>query len=247
MLELLIAAKNVESPAPTPSLPHNHNYWQLDIITQGRACLYIGRKKIIIPEGGAVLIRPFVAHHYVFKNPFVSSTVKFTSSSFFITAQQFIKLKFKTEELLIIENFFREYHNNKIGRRIAALYLEILILKNRSMSLLLNNAGPESRMQAAAEYIHQNRDSELGDAFLAEKFGYTPNHFIAGFKKNFGVTPARYIRMLKIEKAKEMLYHSDHRIKEIASALGFSDIYSFSKSFKTATGQAPNEFRDFFY
>lgn len=63
------------------------------------------------------------------------------------------------------------------------------------------------------------------------------------FKRAYGVTISEYMQMVRIEKSKELLLHSNRGIKEIAQAVGYNKHASFSELFKRVTGFTPHEFR----
>ena len=63
------------------------------------------------------------------------------------------------------------------------------------------------------------------------------------FKKLYNDSPAHYIRVRKLEKAKSLLKASEESISNIAYDCGFSDISHFSKVFKSEYGVAPSEAR----
>ena len=53
------------------------------------------------------------------------------------------------------------------------------------------------------------------------------------------------ISTIRIEKAKDLLLNSPElRIQDIAEEIGFLDVAHFSRSFKTATGVSPKDFRN---
>jgi AraC-like DNA-binding protein len=52
-----------------------------------------------------------------------------------------------------------------------------------------------------------------------------------------------YLKRRRLEKASALLTTTDKSVAEIASALGFSDQFSFSHFLKRVTGRSPLEFR----
>ena len=63
------------------------------------------------------------------------------------------------------------------------------------------------------------------------------------FKDFFGVTVNAYITEKRMDEAKSLLMNSTNTIGRIAALCGFSDIYSFSHSFRRAPGLSPSEWR----
>ena len=63
------------------------------------------------------------------------------------------------------------------------------------------------------------------------------------FNDFFGVTVNAYITEKRMDEAKSLLMNSTNTIGRIAALCGFSDIYSFSHSFRRATGLSPSEWR----
>ena len=57
-----------------------------------------------------------------------------------------------------------------------------------------------------------------------------------------GISLVDYINQKKVEKAKEMRAEGNERIADIALALGFSNIYYFSKVFRKMEGIPPTEY-----
>ena len=57
-------------------------------------------------------------------------------------------------------------------------------------------------------------------------------------------SPAKYITVLKIDQAKELLTKTNMTIKDIAAHIGYSDSSIFVKNFKTITSLTPNQYRN---
>jgi AraC-like DNA-binding protein len=58
-----------------------------------------------------------------------------------------------------------------------------------------------------------------------------------------GISAGEYILNIRMEAARQQLRHSSLSVGEIADSLGFSDISSFSRIFKTRVGVSPSAFR----
>jgi len=49
----------------------------------------------------------------------------------------------------------------------------------------------------------------------------------------------RYFRRLRISRARELIQHTDLRIRDIADQVGFRDPLHFSRVFRKETGRSP--------
>ncbi|MEU5154725.1 helix-turn-helix transcriptional regulator [Glycomyces sp. NPDC021274] len=71
----------------------------------------------------------------------------------------------------------------------------------------------------------------------------SPAHFSRRFRATFGETPHRYLQRRRIERACAMLRDSDDTVTEIALAVGFDSLGTFSRTFSTLIGRSPTRFR----
>lgn len=62
-------------------------------------------------------------------------------------------------------------------------------------------------------------------------------------RENGGVSIGQLIKTERLERIKYLLKHTDKKLKEIASEVGFSDEFAMSRSFKAAEGVSPSKFR----
>ena len=77
----------------------------------------------------------------------------------------------------------------------------------------------------------------------AYEIGSSYSWFRKKFKDFFGVSPKQYHLHLRLEKAKDMLLHTDKSVKEIALELGYDNQSYFSNLFHKKTGAYPRSFR----
>jgi len=98
------------------------------------------------------------------------------------------------------------------------------------------------RMAPAIKYIQDNffsEDLRIGE--LADLCGMKERSFRRAFKEVCGVSPKRYVSMLKMKRAKQLLC-SGHGVGEVAAMCGFRDVYHFSGFFKGECGVSPREY-----
>jgi AraC-like DNA-binding protein len=99
------------------------------------------------------------------------------------------------------------------------------------------------RMRAVKQYI----DTHYNQPFTLEELTHvgrlSVSHLSAEFRAFFGFPPIEYRTHLRMQHAGRFLRDTNLRISEIASLVGYGDVYFFSKHFKTHCGASPREFR----
>lgn len=123
--------------------------------------------------------------------------------------------------------------------------IEMLTRKRKSNDFLPElNSSDANKLDPAINYIRKNINKNISIGELADFMGYSESYFSTSFKKCVGYTPNRYINILKIEKAKELIMYTTKSITLIAEELGFESVHYFSKVFKQITGISPTNYVD---
>jgi len=79
--------------------------------------------------------------------------------------------------------------------------------------------------------------------YLAQQLNYTPNYLSDMLRSLTGLNAQQHIHEKLIEKSKELLSTTKMTVSGVAYQLGFEHPQSFSRLFKSKTGQSPLEFR----
>ena len=101
----------------------------------------------------------------------------------------------------------------------------------------------DTSIQRSLNYIDKNYTKHLNLTELADVSNYSLSRFKVKFKEEVGITPAEFISMQKIEKAKILLETTNHSITEIAFDLAFSSSNYFCAVFKKQTGISPYQYK----
>ncbi|MBV8890184.1 MAG: helix-turn-helix transcriptional regulator [Alphaproteobacteria bacterium] len=108
----------------------------------------------------------------------------------------------------------------------------------------LARGGLSPRQVARAQaYIaaHHTENITLGD--LAHQANLSRSHFTRGFRKALGMAPYPRLLRYRIERAKELMLHSDLSLERIALACGFSDQSHVTRIFKQTVAISPGAWR----
>ncbi len=92
-------------------------------------------------------------------------------------------------------------------------------------------------------YINQNYTQPLSLEEVANKFFVSTCYLSTVFKHETSMNFKEYVRMLKINKAKELLANTNDSIQDIARQLGYGSSAYFSTAFHNETGCVPSEYR----
>lgn len=96
----------------------------------------------------------------------------------------------------------------------------------------------------AKDYIQKNYQKDLSLDEVSRQLDLSSYYFSKLFKEETGSNFVEYITNLRMEKAKELLMKDEMSMKEICSAVGYSDPNYFSRIFKKNTGATPTEYRE---
>ena len=87
---------------------------------------------------------------------------------------------------------------------------------------------------------------ELSLAELAQSVNLSVWRLCHVFKADVGMPPIRYLRLLRMERAKNLLESSFLSVKEIAFQVGLNDESHFVRDFKSTYGFSPALYRSHF-
>lgn len=103
---------------------------------------------------------------------------------------------------------------------------------------------PLSGHVAEALRLFRESPASVGSiAQVARQIGISRSHFDREFTKQTGQAPQQFLISCKMIEARRYLESSHLRVSEIAEALGYRDIYFFSRQFKQLVGQSPMQYR----
>jgi len=175
----------------------------------------------------------------------------------------------KKDHLIVVHFKVLNYHSNKIELfmpddigKYEALFREILeiwcqkkhaykhecsAVLNRIFAELYKDNYPSqeqsSKILPSVQYIDANylkKDFALSDA--AKKSMMSETYFRRLFKKEFGVSPKKYVIDRRIKHAASLIIMGYFSLQEIADMCGYEDYKHFSVEFKKIIGVSPSKY-----
>lgn len=102
----------------------------------------------------------------------------------------------------------------------------------------------KTRIQPGLEYLETHyHDYDLSIQQLADISGISEVYFRKMFTEIYGMPPKKYINLIRMTKAKELLLSDEITVQQISEEVGFHDVYSFCKAFRKANDCTPTEYR----
>lgn len=96
------------------------------------------------------------------------------------------------------------------------------------------------RVLKGREFMNSSWNMRLTLEEIARHSCLSPYHFHRSFTAAFGISPMKWLRQVKVDRAKSMLSAGAMSVTQVALQCGFNDVFSFSKTFKRELGVNPS-------
>jgi AraC-like DNA-binding protein/uncharacterized protein YjlB len=163
-----------------------------------------------------------------------------------LSQAKLIKRSVWLEEL--VQRFFIERRAQGPAINSVLHHLSVLILME-TLRLYHNDTPQHDPSQASGDqglatqilsYVEANLFQTMSVAELCIRFRTTKPTFIKAFKDSYGMTPYAYIKTRRLEEAYRLLQGPDHTVGDVCAIVGYEDMSSFAKSFKSRYGVEPS-------
>lgn len=143
----------------------------------------------------------------------------------------------------IYNKYYRLIKDTITIRAMQDLELKII---NEYLDLLINDTEITENfvVNKLLQALHLNIENHTSLEAICKNLDISVGYASACFKKHKGVSIMKYLREIKIERAKTLLLSTDKTILEISILLGFHDQSHFTNTFKKIASMSPTEFRN---
>lgn len=106
-----------------------------------------------------------------------------------------------------------------------------------------NSRVRDRRVQIVRVFLESSFHLKLGLRQMGAEVNLSPWRLAHLFKSETGMTPQRYLTLVRLQRAKDQLVNSFLPIQQIGAAVGIPNPSHFTKSFKAAYGMTPVQYR----
>jgi AraC family transcriptional regulator len=92
-------------------------------------------------------------------------------------------------------------------------------------------------------FVEANLERRIHLTDLAGRAGLSLHHFARAFRTSAGMTPRTFVEERRVERAKQLINESDHKLADIAVECGFGTQSRLTTTFKRRTRFTPAEYR----
>lgn len=111
---------------------------------------------------------------------------------------------------------------------------------------ILKTTSADREVARAQEWLQSHMSVSPPVERVVELTGLPARTLKRRFKKHVGMTIIDYVKMLRVDSAKERLQGSSESVEDISCAVGYQDTSYFRRIFQSATGMPPSRYRERF-
>ena len=100
-----------------------------------------------------------------------------------------------------------------------------------------------TRLHRLKTFIEERYSEPISVARAARVVGLAEKYFSTFFRERVGIPFKAWLRRFRVTKAKEMMCSRNVYITEVAFEVGFEDISTFIRAFKSCEQMTPSEYK----
>ncbi len=239
---------------------HAHEEYEINYINAGACIMEVDGSYVPLKAGECIVIAPGSAHCFMVD---MQRTCKITQ------LELVIRYPARAAEGLDFPGFSEPCHRLRecehllpllericyycrAGEQEATGEVQIDLMLLQLYALLSEAIGKKRRGETSAEadrvrriitHIHENLEGNLNIEQLALQYGISSRYVRKYFEQQMGMGCNEYITMLRIGKAKRLLWNPDLSVTDVALMSGFSSSQYFCKVFHSQIGMTPAGYR----
>ena len=237
---------------------HFHDYYVIGFIKKGTRWLFCNNNKCLLKQGSLMLLNPLDTHSCA---PINDELLKYYCLNIKKEIMQKIYFEITGENTLpyfiqcsadnsvitgLIEKLYTIIQAQENGYNLEKEEIFYSLMKKAIQKYTLshtikNLSQVKKDLDKMIEYLENNYTKNISLSDLSKISNISKYHLLHIFKKATGISPYRYLKVIRTNKAKDLIKEQKN-LKEIALQTGFSDQSHFSNCFKEFTGLTPKQY-----
>lgn len=221
----------------------------LTYLIGGKAAYYVNGTRYIVKAGDLIYIpKGSMRSAVTFEDDLMDAyCLNFTLKN---TKGQDVELPFPRitnigihpELISLYNDLNNDYYRREPGYRmklrgwmqfILHRYMELIVYKNNFVTV-------DDRIDKVLRYLTKHYCEDLSIQSLSQKLGLSQPYFGALFTRATGLSFRQYLMKVRLNAAEDMLLSGEYSVSCVAESCGFTDVFYFSKVFKTSRGVSPS-------
>ena len=249
-------------PEVTRSAPHRHSFYEMHLFLRGGSVYETRETEYAVQAGELLFLGKEVPHQFLdgtqeWDKISLAFDIKSRSST---TVTRALKVLNFSDALVTgfdpaILTSFNDVLNEADAQEpcyleaIKARLVTIIIALVRTLAAGQPKTSADkppsidSRIAEIDAYVHDHMQELVTLADIAHHIHISTKQINRILQRDFSQSGRDYIDRIKCEHAKELLLHTDMPLDEIATAIGYANVFSFNKFFRRVEGLPPGLFR----
>ena len=148
----------------------------------------------------------------------------------------------KEETIYSQDDSVNKYLTTKFPIRDGNGEINAIVGITRNILNLRESCQSTPVLQRALDFIDENYMEDIKITTLSNMSNMSDSTFLRTFKKDFNLTPKRYIISRRLKKVAEYLDQTNKSFCEISILCGFSDQSHMTREFRKVTGVTPTSY-----
>lgn len=223
---------------------HLHRAFEIVIVKQGTANITIEQisHHLSSKKTNCAVIFPNQVHSLYISEESEATIVLFSPELVGSFSEQYIN-HVPESPTINIQLDFDTFNLSNIYLIKSVLYNLLGNFVKQSTFITQKTSSKLEMVFAIIQYINLNYSNECTLELASSKIGYNYEYLSKLFNNVMQESYSNYLNNFRISKARELLKSTDHTMTEIAYKIGYKNLRSFNRNFKSINSMSPQEYR----
>lgn len=241
--------------------PHRHREYEVNYIDSGKCVMTFEEEYVPLRAGECIIISPGYRHGFLVD---AKAGCKIVQAEMTIPLPEMMTGEFPfgdrnhpycrirdcQDVVLLIQQVARYHRNQQTGEYLETL-LDLSVLQlvtalgwhlNREEDVRTGIGN--RKILGMMKYIQEHYTEPIRIEELAGRWNMSSRYVRRYFSQEVGMTCQEYITVLRINRAKELLWETEKTITQIAMETGYGTPQYFCRVFGSQAGVSPSRYRD---